>query len=210
MKAFQVWGMALVLLISIGASMSAWWSLDLRWRPKTIREHESRIAAVLERSGWVSPGLTGPKLYMVAPANCAACTRFSSAHFADLQAKGVDTRIIAVASLPGGRAPDAKEADTIAELWVNRSWDLYRAWVREGQAWEAEGVPPSEGDAARQAVLAASQRTVTDLARDLRANGVEFDYPVLVWWTRDGKMKACACTRPQTDRRVLRDFGLKS
>ena len=85
------------------------------------------------------------------------------------------------------------ERATVAELWLGRSWPLMERWEdTPAEAWTAEGIPPADGDMARTAVVEAGRKLVDDLQPLLKANGVKFAYPTLVWWTKDGKMRACA------------------
>ena len=81
----------------IGAGAFAYWNIELRWRPKTITRHQAEIAQILEQSGWVSPGLPGPRLYMVSFRTCPDCVRFKAEEFPKLHKAGVDTRVIMIA-----------------------------------------------------------------------------------------------------------------
>jgi hypothetical protein len=56
-------------------------------------------------------------------------------------------------------------------------------------------------------VVEAGRKLVDDLQPLLRANGVSLAYPTLVWWTKDGEMRACACDRPERYKYVRRDLG---
>ena len=88
----------LVLLVAVaGGGLYGWWALDLRWRPHTITRHQAEIAKLLERSGWVSPGLGGPKLYEIGFRSCEDCIRLRLEEFPKYHKAGVDTRVIMVA-----------------------------------------------------------------------------------------------------------------
>ncbi len=63
---------------------------------------------------------------------------------------------------------------------------------------------------ARSAVVEASRKMVADLRPLLKDNGVTFAYPLLIWWDKDGKMRGCACEKPETYRFVRSDLGAKS
>ena len=199
----------LVVLFAIAAVVFAGlylaWDLDWRWRPRTIAERQDAIAQALDQSGWVSPHLTGPKLYMLVYRACGACDAFEKAAFGKLQAGDVDTRVIVIArpDVNGQRQSTPAERATVAELWTNRSWKLFQQWTLvPPAAWTAPGIPAADGDAARSAVIEVGRRLVTGLKPDLAANGVRFDYPTLVWWTRDGRMRACACVDARSYRFV--------
>jgi hypothetical protein len=179
-----------------GAILFYLWDSDWRWRPRPIGKDQDAIAQALDASGWVSPHLTGPKLYVVVYRSCPACLAWENAELPKLQKLDVDTRLVVVARAPenGQQLATPAERATVAELWVGRSWKLYQQWsLAQPGAWTAPDIAPADGDAARTAVVAAGQHMVQDLTRDLADNGAAFDYPLLVWWTRDGRMRACAC-----------------
>jgi hypothetical protein len=132
MKRLQAWAMMIVFFAAVGGVLYLWWSLDLRWRPHQIGKHQDEIAKILEGSGWVSPGLTGPKLYVIAYRDCPDCNRYENAEFPKLQKAGVDTRVIMIArpDLEGAAQSTAAERATVAELWVNRGWALFQNWSK--------------------------------------------------------------------------------
>lgn len=204
-------GVVLVAVLAI-AIFGAWWWFDLRWRPKQITRHQAEIARLLEGSGWVSPGLTGPKLYMVSFRKCPDCVRFTQEEFPALHKAGVDTRVIMIArgEYNGIMKSTPPERATVAELWLNRSWPLLERWDSvPPDAWTAQGIPPADGDMARTAVVEAGRGVVKDLTPLLRDNGISFAYPLLIWWTKDGTMMGCACEKRETYRFVRKDLGAK-
>lgn len=212
MKRFKLWASLVLIAGVIVAGLGAWWHLDLRWRPKTIKSHQAEIARILESSGWVSPGLTGPKLYMVSFRTCSDCVRFKIEQFPALHAADVDTRVIEIArrDVNGIAKSTPTERSTVAELWVSRSWKLEQAWdAVPPDAWTAPAIPPADGDIARTAVVEAGRKMVDDLTPLMRANGVRFAYPLLVWWTKDGTMRACACEKAESYRFVRQELGLE-
>jgi len=196
-----------------GAIVFSIWDLDLRWRPKTITRDQARIAQDLDQAGWVSPHLNGPRLYMISYRACSDCIRFEDEAFPKLQGAGVDTRVIMIA-LPdrnGLAHSTAAERATVAELWIGRSWKLYQQWTAvPAPAWTAPGIAGADGDAARTAVVEAGRALVRDLAPMLGANGVRLAFPTLIWWTRDGRMRACACESPRSYRYVEDELGAKA
>ncbi len=102
------------------------------------------------------------------------------------------------------------ERATVAELWLNRSWPLLERW--DGvppDAWTAQGIPPADGDMARTAVVEAGRGLVDKLKPLLKANGIGFAYPTLIWWTKDGTMMGCACEKRETYRFVRKDLGVE-
>ena len=212
MKRFQLWAIVGLAVALVGVGGWAYWNYELRWQPKTITKHQEEITKILETSGWVSPGKTGPKLYMVSFRTCPDCVRFKAEEFPLLQAAGVDTRVIEIARADYNGVPKSTPAErsTVAELWLNRSWPLMERWESvPAEAWTAPGISPADGDMARTAVVEAGRKMVVDLKPLLKANGVNFAYPTLVWWTADGKMRACACEKRETYRFVRRELGVK-
>lgn len=204
----------LVLAVAAaGAAGWAWWHYDLRWRPKTIDRHAPEIARLLEQeAGWVSPGLKGAKLYMVSFRTCPDCLRFKAEQFPDLHAAGIDTRVIEIARRDVNGLPKStpEERATVAELWLNRSWALMERWESmPAAAWTAPGIPRADGDPARTAVVEAGRGLVDRLVPLMKANGVDFAYPLLVWWDQDGRMRACACEKRETYRYVRRELGVE-
>ncbi len=203
---------ALALTVVI-AALYGWWRVDLRWRPETIDKNVAEITKILEQSGWVSPGLGGPKLYMIGYRDCAACAQYKAQEFPALQEASVDTRLIEIAraDAKGEAQSTLAERSTVAELWVNRSWALAQRWDAAAPgAWTAEGITPADNDVARSAVVEAGRTMAADLAPLLKANGIGAGYPILIWWDKDGRMRGWACDKPETYRYVRSELGAKS
>ncbi len=201
---------AFLVVAAVAAGAYGYWNFELRWRPKTITKHQAEIAKILQESGWVSPGLTGPKLYMVSFRACPECIQFKAEVFPKLHEAGVDTRVIEIARVDenGAARSTPVERATVAELWVNRSWALEQRWnERPVEAWTAPGIKPADGDIARTAVIEAGRANVEKLIPLMKDNGVKFTWPLMVWWTKDGQMRACACEKPETYRFVLKELG---
>ena len=210
MKAIRNLFVTAFVLVLIGGGLFEWWNLDVRWRPHEIAKNQAEIGKILEGSGWVSPHLTGPKLYMIAYRGSAESQRFINADFPVLHNAQVDTRVIMIARADenGASRSTASERSTVAELWVNRSWALFQKWIAASpDDWTAAGLPQADGDVARSAVVEVGQAALDKLTPLLRDNGISGGYPTLVWWSKDGKMQGCACTDPRGDRFVLKDLG---
>jgi glutaredoxin len=195
MKIFGRWLLAILIIAAVLGAGWYWWKTDLKWRPKTITKNQAEITKVLESSGWVSPGLAGPKLYILSFRSCPDCIAFKRTYFARLHAAQVDTRVIEIARKDYKGVPKSTpvERATVAELWVNRSWALAENWDNTPiDAWKAEGIAPADGDVARTAVIEAGRKTVEDLSTLLKPNGVTLAYPTLIWWNKDGQMRTLA------------------
>ncbi|MBV9993626.1 MAG: hypothetical protein JO127_00305 [Caulobacteraceae bacterium] len=210
MRKFLGWAAAIGVIGAAGVILFAFWDLDWRWRPHTITKHQQEIAQILAQAGWVSPRLTGPTLYMVSFRACPDCIRFERESLPKLQAASVDTRVIMVAlrDRNGQARSTPAERATVAELWINRSWKLFQQWSQGApEAWTAAGLAPADGDAARMAVVEASRSLTERLAPLLQDNGIRFAYPTLVWWTKDGRMRGCACESAKSYRYVEQELG---
>jgi hypothetical protein len=210
MRAFLAGLVVLAVAALAGFIVFELWNTDWRWRPHTIDKHQTMIAQALDQSGWVSPHLTGPKVYLIVYRDCPACADFETKEFPKLQAAGVDTRVIVIAraDMNGQAQSTASERATVAELWTNRSWKLFQQWsVATPAAWTAPGILPADGDTARTAVIEAGRSLAEDLTPLLKDNGVAFGYPTLIWWTKDGKMRGCLCDHPQSYRFVEQELG---
>jgi hypothetical protein len=213
MRALFGWLVAIVVLAAIGATVFAVWWFDWRWRPHTVAKHQDEIAQALQQSGWVSPHLTGPKLYLITFRADPGSIDFETQEFPKLQAASIDTRVIAIArpDVNGQSNSTAAERATVAELWINRSWRLFQQWTRvPPDAWTAPGLAPADGDAARTAVVEAGRSLLGRLTPLLKDNGVAFAYPTLVWWTKDGRMRAASGDNPRTWRHVEAELEASS
>ena len=210
MNKLVVW--FVLIAVAVIAVVGAYWALDLRWRPRTITKNQAEIVALLEQSGWVSPGLDGPRLYMVGFRDCPGCAAFKKDALPKLVEAGVETRVIEFARRDrnGLEQSTAAERATVAELWINRSWTLMQRWdASPVEAWTAQGLPPADGDMARTAVVNAGRDMVDKLEPLLKANGVSAGTPILVWWSKDGVMHGCSCGSEAGYRHALKDFGAK-
>jgi hypothetical protein len=210
---WKIAGVLIGVVLVAGLGLYGWWSLDLRWRPHTITKHQDQIAQLLQQSGWVSPGLNGPKLYEIGFRSCEDCVRLRLEEFPKYQKAGVDTRVIMVArrNYNGLSKSTPAERSTVAELWANRKWSLLEAWEQVPvAAWTAPGIIPADGDSARSALVEQSRLLVDQLKPLLADNGVDnhgFRYPTLIWWDKQGRMRACACEKRQTYGNVRRELG---
>ena len=213
MSKLKLWGALILIFLVVGGGLYGWWALDLRWRPHTITKNQAEIASLLKSSGWVSPGLKGPVIYEIGFRSCPDCVRLRQEEFPKYHQANVDTRVILVArrDVNGLAKSTPAERSTVAELWFNRSWALLDKWESTPiDAWTAAGIAPADGDAARTAVVEQGRMLVDQLKPLLAANGVDnqgFRYPTLVWWDKQGRMRACACEKRETYRFVRQELG---
>lgn len=204
--------LALLAVIAI-AGVVIWWRLEGRWRPKIIDKHQAEIAQLLERSDWVSAHAGGPKVYVIGFRACPDWSRYFDQEVPRLQKAGADVRMILVARRDenGQSKSSPIERATVAELWANRRPELLKTWQATApEKWTAAGIAPADGDAGRSALVEQGRALVDQLQPLLKDNGLDrdrFRYPTVIWWTKDGKMKGCACEAEQTYRFVRKDLG---
>ena len=181
---------------------------DSNDRPKTL-QHEAEIAGLLESAGWVSPGLSKDKvLYMVSWQSCPPCLVYERDEFPKLHAAGVDTRVIVYAR---AASSTPQERAGVAELWKNRSWDLWKQFVHvPTSAWTAEGLPPDT--VPERAALVARSQDFADKMRVLMSeNGIgtreHLNLPTLIWRGKDGHLRGCGCEKVELRKYVLDELG---
>ena len=214
MRAVRNFLLMILVLGGAGAGGYLYWDHEYRWAPHVITKHQDEIAKTLDASGWVAPpapGSSAPKLYIIAYRGCEDCARFEQSELPALRKAGLDARVIMIARADVNGQPKSTpgERSTVAELWVNRSWKLYEQWAAApADNWPAQGIPSADGDVARSAVVEAGRDAVDKLKPLLSDNGIKLAYPIVVWWTKDGKMEGCACENPRTYRFVRKDLGV--
>jgi hypothetical protein len=203
-------GTMVAFVLIVGAVILLWWDIDVRWRPHDLAKDSSQITALLQAAGWASSGGGPSKVYVVGVRDCLGCERLLRSDVPTLQKADVDVRVIVIAppDVNGKPVSSPVERATVAELWVNRSWALYQAWMAAQPAtWTAPGVPPADGDAARTAVVGASRDLADKLKPLLGENGVPFTWPLVIWQSRDGTLEAAAGDAPKTWTYMRRDLG---
>lgn len=205
-----------LLAVVLGAAVAgggywAYWNYYARWRPVTIVKDQAEIQNLLQSAGWASSGRTGPELYMITYRACPACARYQREEFPKLVEANVDTRVIVFArpDREGVAQSTGPERATVAELWINRDWNLYLNWMATPRKeWTAPGVKPADGDIARTAVVEASRQFIDKLTPLLKGNGLGTEYPLLIWRDRDGYLKACACADRRSYAFIRHDLGV--
>jgi hypothetical protein len=181
---------------------------DLNDRPKTL-QHEAEIASLLENAGWVSPGLSKDKvLYMVSWQSCPPCLVYERDEFPKLHAAGVDTRVVVYAR---AASSTPQERAGVAELWKNRSWELWKRFVTvPTSTWTAEGLPPDTVPE-RAALVTKSQDFADKMRVVMSDNGIgtreHLNLPTLIWRGKDGHLRGCGCEKVETHKYVLEELG---
>jgi hypothetical protein len=202
----------LVALVAVAAAGYGWWSTDLRYRPKTLKQ-QAELGAVLGDAGWISPGISETKvLYMVTHRTCPFCMAFKLENFAKLQAAGVDTRVIVYA--PTSPATPEAELTTVGEIWKTRNWDIYERWMAVNPTlWKAEGMVPAT-DPERAALVAKSREFADDMRRLMSENGIgtreRMNLPTLIWRDAKGNLRGCGCEKVETRKYVLKELGVET
>jgi hypothetical protein len=196
-----------------GGGYWAYWNFYERFRPVTIAKNQTEIQRLLDESDWVSPGRTGPVLWMISFRDCTDCIAYQRDEFPKLAAANVDTRVIVFArpDHEGLQESTPAERATIAELWINRDWNLYARWMATSHKdWTADGLKPADHDFARNAVVNATRDYVNQMTPLLKGAGLGDTYPILIWRDRDGFLKACACTDTRSYHFIETDLGAPS
>lgn len=211
MRRFLIWS-ALAVVIGLalaGGGYWAYWNFYARFQPVTITRHQAEIQRLLDEASWVSGGGGGEPLYIIGYRDSASTQRYESQEAAKLRAGGVEARVIvfARADREGQVQSTPAERATVAELWLSRDWSLYQRWTATpSRNWTAAGIPASDGNLARSAVVEASRQFVAKLNDLLREAGAPSGYPLVIWRDRDGFMKACACADSRSWAFIRDDF----
>ena len=212
MRRFFIWS-ALAAVIGLalgGGGYWAYWNFYARFQPVAVTRNQAEIQQLLDEASWVSGGGGGEPLYIIGYRDSASSQRYEREEADKLRAAGVEARVVIFArpdregqpqSTPGERA-------TVAELWLSRDWSLYQRWTATpSRNWTAAGIPASDGNLARSAVVDASRQFVEALNRFLRDAGVPTGYPLVIWRDSEGFMKACACSDARSWPFIRDDFN---
>jgi hypothetical protein len=181
---------------------------DAADRPKSL-QHETEIAALLDSTPWVSPGLSKDKvIYMVSWQSCPYCLAYERDDFPKLQAAGVDTRVIVYAR---AASSTPQERAGVAELWRHRSWELWKQFVKvPTSSWTAEGLPP-DTDPDSAALVAKSQEFADKMRVLMSENGIgtrqHLNLPTLIWRGKDGHLRGCGCENVELRKYVLEELS---
>ncbi|ESQ80844.1 hypothetical protein [Asticcacaulis sp. YBE204] len=191
---------AILILLTVtvlgGIGYWAYWNFFIRWSPITVTQNQKEIQTLLESSGFAASGKEGPEMWVITYRNCASCKVWEEQELPKFEAISADIRIIPFAPIDveGKTKTTPTERSTIAEIWLNRSYPLYRQWrAASEEAWQPT-FRPADGDLARTAVVGASRDFIAQLEPLLANNGVPIRYPLVIW--RDGTehIKICACS----------------
>lgn len=165
----------------------------------------AEVAALLEDSGWVSPGFGGWPVYVIGFRSCGDTIRLKDDLFSYWASTGVDIRLITIArrDQDGVARSTPAERATVAELWLHRDWTLAERWdATPAEAWAAPGIPPADGDPERTAAVEAGRALVDALTPVLLEADVIYDrfhYPTLFWPRDDGvTWRAMVAETPDT------------
>ncbi|MDC7682963.1 hypothetical protein PQU92_06730 [Asticcacaulis sp. BYS171W] len=179
-----------------GVGYWAYWNFFIRWSPITVTQNQKEIQTLLDASGFAASGKEGPEMWVITYRNCASCKVWEEQELPKFEAIAADIRIVPFAPMDveGKTKTTPSERATIAEIWLNRSYSLYRQWrAAPEETWQPD-FRAADGDLARTAVVGASRDFITQLEPLLANNGVPIRYPLIIW--RDGAehIKICACS----------------
>ena len=198
MRRFLIWS-GLAVVIGLVLAVGGFWAYDhfyARFQPVTIARGQGDIQRLLDESSWVSADGGGSQLYIIGYRDSVPTQTYERQEADKLRAGGVDVRVLMFArpDREGQAQSTAAERATIAELWLTRDWALYQRWTATPvRDWTAAGIPASDGNLARSAVVEASRQFADRLGVLMRDAGVKPTWPLIIWRDREGFMKACAC-----------------
>jgi hypothetical protein len=212
MRRFLIWSvLAMVIGLALaGGGYWAHWNFYARFQPVTITRNQAEIQRLLDEASWVSAGGGGEPLYVIGYRDSAATQRYEREEADKLRAGGVELRTIVFArpDREGQVQSTPAERATVAELWLSRDWSLYQRWTATpSRDWTAAGIPGSDGNLARSAVVDASRAFVTRLTSLMRDAGAPSGYPLVLWRDREGFLKACACADARSWAFIRDDFN---
>lgn len=212
MRRFLIWS-GLAAGIGLLLAVAAVWAYNhfyARFQPVTIDRNQASIQQLLDQASWVSSGSGDQPVYVVGYRDSSPTFTYLTTDVAKLQAGGADVRVLmfARADREGAALSTPAERATIAELWLNRDWELYRRWTATpAKDWSAGDLAPADGNLARTAVVEASRQFTEQLGRLLREAGVRPDWPLVIWRDREGFLKACACSNDRSWAFIRDDLG---
>lgn len=198
MRRFLIWS-GLAVVIGLIVAVSGYLAYDYfyaRFQPVTIARNQGEIQRLLDESSWLSAGGGDQPLYIIGYRDSPATQAYQLQEADKLRAGGVDVRVILFARPDKEGAPQSTAAEraTLAELWLTRDWNLYQRWTATpSKDWTAAGIPLSDGNLARSAVVEAGRQFMTRLDGLMRDAGIKPTFPLVIWRDREGFMKACAC-----------------
>lgn len=213
MRKFLVWSaLAVVIAMAVAAGgYWAYWTFYARFQPTVISRNQAEIQELLDSASWVSESGGGAPLYLVGWRDCGACREYERDEFPLLRAAGIDPRVVVIArpDREGLAQSTAAERATVAEIWLTRDWTLYQRWTATpSRNWTAAGIPPSDGNLARSAVVEAGREFQQRLESLLRESGVRAtSYPLILWRDADGFLKVCACSDARSFAFIRDDLG---
>ena len=199
MRRFFVWS-ALAAVLGLILAVGGYWAYQnfyARFQPVTITRNQADIQKLMDEASWVSAGGGGEPLYIIGYRDSAAMQRYERDEVPKLRAAGIEARLILFArpDREGLAQSTAAERATVAELWLTRDWTLYQRWTATpSNNWTAAGIPAADGSLARGAVVEAGREFIARLSENLREEGLQPTWPLVIWRDREGFMKACACS----------------
>jgi hypothetical protein len=159
--------------------------------PIKIAVQGADLAALLTSAPYVHRGLKGPALYVVTFRDCPACLRFEKEAWGPLEADGVDVRWIVYArrDLDGHSRSQPAERALVAELALNRNYDLLDRWLKSaGDSFYTQTkLPPAADSSPQRSQALETTRALVDALNGITsANGDELAIPSFFWQASDG------------------------
>lgn len=212
MRRFFVWSAlaALIGLLMAGGGYWAYWTFYARFQPVVVSRDAAEIQGLLDAASWVGTGSGGEPVWLIGYRSSEPMQRYEVEEGPKLRAAGADLRVIVFARPDDGerKLSSAAERATVAELWLNRDWELYQRWTATpSRNWTAAGLPSADGDLARASVVAGGREFARRLSGHLKRSGVRRAWPIVLWRDRDGYLKACACDDARSWAFIRDDLG---
>ncbi|MBT9445707.1 MAG: hypothetical protein IV086_08420 [Hyphomonadaceae bacterium] len=198
--------LVLMCAIVLASGLTAGGGLLLRHQarlagPVTLTSGAAAMEVALLDAPWLGPENDGPVVWVITPADCAACGALPPTVLTALADEGVDVRIVAVAAREGARAEAAESAAALAHA---RDWNALRDWSAT-----APLEPTTTDKAAIEGYAEWGRASYDRISAVLLANGVEPHLPVLLW-RRGPEWRAVTNARRNALDAVRRDLALES
>ncbi len=192
-------------------------------RPAVLHDGATHLASAFAAAPWIAPpwaaatldaqhdtSAHGRVLWMLGAGRCAACRDYLQRELADLNAAGVQLRILFAPPPAGLDEEAAPERATLAHVAVRGDWSVFQSWMAAATpaAYYARVSHAPPQDAERRAALTALARAERAAARALRRQGWEWAHPAFFWREEDGTWQVFVGSTPRGRRVIRRALGV--
>ena len=167
----------------------------LKLQAYTLTEQTQELETLLAEMPWVSKSLSErlsdtKAVYQFSFRTCPPCIRFKTEGWPELEAAGIEPRLVMTARRSKSTAD---ERTAVVELARTRDWDMAKSWMAANSPngyYRKMTFTPTDGNTAREADLEKLRSQIDKLDAILAANGVDMAYPAIVWQDKDNVWKA--------------------